>query len=151
MNQNDLAYNIFGNNDSDKLPQPSLSDIDFTIITKRLPIKFSEYKISNTPAKMTSGETVGLSLTGINFYSPWTLASGSLLRIWLEIPKYWERKSKYVAYQHTESPSFFQILGRLVKSEETGKKLCKHQVFCQIVNIEDVDLQVLKDFLEIGT
>ena len=101
---------------------PIPTPFDLKLVTKKIPMKFCEYKISNTPNKMLLTESIGISTKGMLFQSLTEFKKGSLLRIWVELPDYWSRKSKIVEYRHTEAPTFFQVLARVLSVEEILKR-----------------------------
>ncbi|WP_186649747.1 hypothetical protein [Fluviispira vulneris] len=120
---------------------------DLRLITKKIPIRFCEYKISNVPNKMLNSETVGISNKGILFLSTTEFKKQNLLRIWVEIPDYWSRKSRKVEYRHTEAPTYFQILTRVLSVEEFLKRGTKYQTLCEVLSIDPIDESVLEDYL----
>lgn len=131
-------------------PQPVSqvpTPLQLKLINKKIPIKFCEYKISNTSEKMLSTETISVSPMGVLFNSPTTFPVGALMRIWMEMPDYWPRKSRLVGYRHTDAPTFFQVLTRVVSCEETNKRNMKFQLLCQTLNMDAVDEQVLNEYL----
>ena len=151
---------ILGALDTDEQTSPSGHDselgksnstpLSLGLIAKKIPIKFSEYRISTISNKMMPSETVSISDRGILFYSQLPFPTGNLMRIWIELPEYWARKSRHVGYLHTEAPTFFQVLSRVVSNELSTKRSWRHQIFCENVNLDPIDEKVLKDFLGIG-
>lgn len=125
----------------------SITLFDLQLINKKIAIKFAEYKISNVSDKMLVSETTSISTEGILFSSPFNFRTGTLLRIWIEMPDYWARKARHVNYRHSAAPSYFQILARVISFEETGKRGNKFNLVCQNVNLEDVDKIVLNEYL----
>lgn len=130
---------------------PALSSVptplQLKLVNKRIGMKFCEFKISNTADKMHNTDTVSISSLGILFNSPVGFTSGTLVRVWIEMPDYWPRKSRFVGYRHTDAPTFFQILARVVSCEETSKRNMKFQLLCQNLNLDSVDEMVLNEFL----
>lgn len=125
------------------LPTP----FDLKLVTKKIPIKYCEYKISNEAHKMLISESIAISSKGILFLSISELKKNNLLRIWVEIPNYWSRKSKIVEYKHTESPTYFQVLSRIISTEEILKRGTKFQILCEILSIDSIDENILTDYL----
>jgi hypothetical protein len=121
------------------------------LVAKKIPIKFAEYKISTTTNKMIVSETTGISILGLQFNSSVPFSNGILMRVWVEMPDYWARKSRHVGYRHTDAPTFFQVLSRVVRCEETGKRQAKYQLLCENLNLEPADEKVLNDYLGTGS
>ena len=128
-------------------PKKVVSPADLRLVNRKIPIRFCEYRISNTPHKMLQTDTVSVSNVGLMFHSPVSHGEGSLMRVWMEMPDYWARKSRHVSYRHTSAPSFFQILSRVLSCEDVGKRIPKFQVICEIVNLDAVDEIVLCEYL----
>ncbi len=126
---------------------PIPTPFDLKLVTKKIPMKFCEYKISNTPNKMLLTESIGISTKGMLFQSLTEFKKGSLLRIWVELPDYWSRKSKIVEYRHTEAPTFFQVLARVLSVEEILKRGTRYQILCENLTIDNVDETILDEYL----
>lgn len=125
------------------LPTP----LQLKLINKKIAMKFCEFKISNTAEKMLTSETISISALGILFNSSVNFPLATLVRIWIEMPDYWPRKQRHVGYRHTDAPTYFQMLARVVSSEETNKRNMKHQILCQTLNLDPVDEAVLNEYL----
>jgi hypothetical protein len=149
-NQNEVDYSLFISDNAGRQQTPNSSEWENGLICSEIPIKFCEYKISNTAAKMISSVTMSINTNALKFLSPFSLAYGSLFRVWVELPEYWARKSKLVHYRHTESPHFFQLLARQLKCDSNYGQGYPNEILCQIVNIDETDLQVLKSYLHSG-
>ena len=132
--------------DNEVFPSESLF-----LVNKKISIKFAEYRINNKTQKMVPVETVSISEKGILFPSPVAFPEGALMRVWVELPDYWARKSQHVGYQHTEAPTHFQILGRVLQSTLVNKKTGKNHILCENINIDRLDAVVLNDFLGVVT
>lgn len=128
-------------------PVPTVTPITLKLVAKKIPIRFAEYRISTNANKMISGDTISVSNLGVLFGSGLPFPKGALMRVWMEMPDYWARKARHVGYRHTEAPSFFQILVRVVACDETGKRNAKYQILCQTVNLDPIDELVLCDYL----
>lgn len=129
------------------VPQNLPSVHELQLVSRKVPVKYCEYKISTTPKHMVTSETVAMSVAGLQFPILAPMTVGSLLRIWIEMPDYWARKSRHVGYRHTEAPTYFQVLARVTQNEEVNKRTHKYQVLCQILNLDPVDEVILKDYL----
>jgi len=125
------------------LPTP----FDLKLITKKIPLKFCEYKISNVHDKMLNTDSIAISSKGILFLSLSEFKKGTLLRVLVEIPDYWSRKSRIVEYRHTEAPTHFQVLSRVLSAEEILKRGTKFQILSEILSLDPVDENLLNDYL----
>jgi hypothetical protein len=147
-------FNAMYHEDENLQNDPVTETIDFTLhlslVAKKIPMKFTEYKISNLPSKMIQTETISISTEGLSFLSPICVPLGSLTRVWLEVPDYWSKKSRLVPFRHTEAPTYFQILCRVQQVEETGKRNQKFQLTAAIVSLDPIDEKVLRDYLGLG-
>ena len=72
------------------------------------------------------------------------------MKIHINIPDYWERKQRFVDYRRIDTPGNFRILAKVVSSEEVGKRGKKRIILARTVNMDEVDEQVLKSFLQEG-
>lgn len=117
------------------------------LVLKRIPIRFCEFKISNSSKKMLRSETKSISPRAIQFASSFPFELGILMRIWIEMPDYWARKSRHVGYRHTDAPKWFQTLGRVTSCDEMNKRGNRFQILCETVNLDIHDERVLCDYL----
>ena len=117
------------------------------LVTKKIPMKFCEFKISNCATKMLPTDTISISNQGILFNSTQPFVTGTLMRVWIEMPDYWARKARLVGYRHTEAPTYFQVLTRVIACEEACKRHTKFQLACHNVNLDPIDESVLNDYL----
>ena len=129
---------------------PNVTPLSLRLVAKKVPIRFAEFRISNQGPKMLSGESHSLSPYGIQFAAPVPFPKSALMRVWIEMPDYWARKSRHVGYRHTDAPTYFQLLARVANCEETGKRGAKYQILCQTVNLDPIDELVLNDYLGLG-
>lgn len=129
-----------------ELPLPK-----YSLINKRLSIRYCEFKISNTPSKMLKSDTQAIAPEGIQFISSIPFEPGVIVRVWIEIPDYWSRKARHVDYKHTDAPSYFQMLSRVLTCAECNKRGTKFQVLCESVNLDPADANVLREYLGLGT
>ncbi len=126
--------------------QQELTPFDLRLVTKKIKIKFSTYKISTPSKQMFSAETIAISNKGILFSSDTFYEKGTLMRVWVEIPDYWNRKAKHVDYRHTEAPTHFQMLSRVVNCEEQNFS-ARYNLLCENLNLDSIDESVLQDYL----
>lgn len=138
---------LFGNEPSST---QLVTPLSLKLVAKKIPIRFAEYRISTNAHKMISSDTISVSNLGVLFASALPFPKGALMRVWMEMPDYWARKARHVGYRHTEAPSFFQVLVRVVSCEETGKRNAKFQLLCQNMNLDPIDEIVLCDYLGIS-
>lgn len=138
-------------NDLDDAPSSkrTVTAADLRLVNKKVSIKYCEYKITNSAEKMLSTETISISNAGMMLHSSIPFSQGMLLRIWVEMPDFWARKSRHVSYRHTNAPSYFQVLGRVLGCEDLSKRTPKFQILCENVNLDPVDERVLCEFLGI--
>jgi hypothetical protein len=123
-----------------------ITPFDLRLVTKKIKIKFSAYKISTQSKNMAQSESIAISHKGVLFSADSYYEKGTLMRVWVEIPDYWSRKSKHVDYRHTEAPTHFQILSRVVNCEEQNLS-ARYHVLCENLNIDTIDESVLQDYL----
>ena len=87
----------------------------------------------------------GMEIQGTKDYP-----EGTLLKIAVSLPDYWNRKKKFVDYNRVDVPGDFKLLAKVVGSQELGKRGKKRLILVQTVNIDEVDEKVLKAFLQEG-
>jgi hypothetical protein len=91
-----------------------------------------------------------ISPHGIEFQTTTAFAPGTLLRIHLDIPDYWQRKLRFVQYRRIDQPARFPILAKVVNVEDIGRRGKKKIVTVQTVSIDETDELVLKSYLQEG-
>ncbi|MFK7873742.1 MAG: hypothetical protein AB8C84_11370 [Oligoflexales bacterium] len=120
--------------------------------SRKLTLQVQPYNLSNLEihdiTKEEKGLTTHISPFGLEFQIPNDYPKGTLLKICISIPDYWNRKRKFVDYGRIDSPKEFHILAKVVKTEEVGKRGRKKLVLAQTVNIDGIDEQVLKSWLQ---
>ncbi|WP_141730944.1 PilZ domain-containing protein [Oligoflexus tunisiensis] len=116
---------------------------------RRLSLNVARYGIN---AEMGPEEalTVHISPYGIQFRVTEEYEEGQLLKIHINMPDYWERKQRFVDYSRIDTPSNFKILAKVVSTEDVGKRGKKKIVLARTVNMDEIDEQVLKAFLQEG-
>jgi len=95
-------------------------------------------------------QSLHISPHGLEFQVPKAFEDGALLKINISLPDYWNRKRRFVDYARVDSPDTFKVLAKVVRSEDIGKRGKKKLVIAQVVNMDEVDEQVLKSFLQDG-
>lgn len=116
---------------------------------RRLSLAVARYGI-NSEVDPEEGQTVHISPFGIQFRGTEEYEEGDLLKIHINMPDYWERKQRFVDYSRIDTPSNFKILAKVVSTEEVGKRGKKKIILCRTVNMDEIDEQVLKAFLQEG-
>ncbi len=93
-------------------------------------------------------QTVFISPHGLEFQTTRDYPQGTLLKIHVALPDYWNRKQRFVDYRRIDTPDTFKLLAKVVRSEDIGKRGKKKIVIVQTVNMDEIDEQVLKAFLQ---
>lgn len=117
---------------------------------RRLMVGVAKYGISVNEDGGEEAQTVHISPYGIQLRVSADYEQGDLLKIQVAIPDYWERKRRFVDYSRIDTPDNFKILAKVVSTEEVGKRGKKKIVLARTVNMDEVDEQVLKAFLQEG-
>lgn len=116
---------------------------------KRVKVKISQYGLEAEIDK-SGNQTQFISPHGIEFKTAADYQEGELLKIQVALPDYWNRKQKFVDYGRVDSPNDFRILGKVVKSEDVGKRGKKKLITVKTLIMDAVDAEVLKTFLQEG-
>lgn len=116
---------------------------------RRLSLAVSPYGIRDDSDDPTA-TTVHISPHGMQFRCDHHYPEGTLLKIQIALPDYWSRKQRYVEYGRIDTPDSFKILAKVVSSENIGKRGKKNVVVVKTVNMDEVDEQVLKTYLQEG-
>lgn len=124
-----------------------IEKLESSLTAREIPIRFNCYKVADSFNNMTKSKTITISSAGLTFLSTKAFELGSLIRIYVELPDFWQRKSSLVQYAQTEIPTYFQILARLVKIYELGNTGTLFQFLGETVNIDGIDKQVLENYL----
>lgn len=137
---------------NDEIPlQPLDFDVDmikkYPRSNRRLTINVSPYSLLEKKEE-PEGTTTHISPYGIQFRCEEAYPEGTLLKVQLSIPDYWNRKQQFVEYRRIDQPDSCKILVRVVQSESVGRRGKKSIVTCRTVNIDEIDEQVLKAFLQ---
>lgn len=117
---------------------------------KKITVDIHEYGLKLGIEPDIKGQTQYISPYGLQFQGTKSFDEGTLLKIHVSIPDYWSRKQQFVKYQRVDTPETFRILAKVVKSEDLGKRGKKKMVTAQVVNMDEVDEQVLKSYLQDG-
>lgn len=117
---------------------------------KKLTLSVSKYGLSEDEDAEGSGQTQFISPHGLEFKTAEQFADGALVKIHVSLPNYWSRKQSFVDYGRIDTPESMKILGKVVHSEDVGKRGKKKMVTVQTLIMDNVDEQVLKSFLQDG-
>lgn len=116
---------------------------------RKVKVAISQYGLE-AEVDPSGNQTQFISPHGIEFKTANDYVEGDLLKIQVQLPDYWNRKQKFVDYGRVDTPDQFRILGKVVKSEEVGKRGKKKLITVKTLIMDDVDEQVLKTFLQEG-
>jgi hypothetical protein len=95
-------------------------------------------------------QTTFISPHGMEFQMTREVPPGTLLKIQVALPDYWNRKQRFVEYRRIDTPDTFRVLAKVVRAEDVGKRGKKKLVLVQTVNMDEIDEKVLKSFLQDG-
>ncbi len=115
---------------------------------KKIGLEVSPYALRQEGSRQEKNQSLFISPYGVEFQSQGEYSEGQLLKIEVSLPDYWSRKQKFVEYARIDSPKTFFILGKVIHTEEIGKRGRKKNVLVQTVNMDEIDEQVLKSFLQ---
>ena len=117
-----------------------------TSTERRIPLEISTYSLDQQ--ETIKAFSIHFTSQGLEFTSPADYARGTLLRINVYLPDFWQRKRKLVNYHRVEPPEHFRILAKVVKSDIQCRKSRKKLVLAQTVNMDEIDAQVLSSWLQ---
>jgi hypothetical protein len=118
--------------------------------TRKVSMKYGAYSLSADDESLEATQSVHISPHGIEFHTTMSYAPGTLLRIHLDIPDYWQRKLRFVQYRRIDQPARFPILAKVISVESIGRRGKKKSVTVQTVSIDETDELVLKNYLQEG-
>lgn len=118
--------------------------------SRKVSMRYGTYSISSDDSTLESTQSMHISPHGIEFQTTACYSPGTLLRIHLDIPDYWQRKLRFVQYRRIDQPARFPILAKVVTVEEVGRRGKKKIVTVQTVSIDETDELVLKSYLQEG-
>lgn len=116
---------------------------------RRLTVGVAKYGIIAESGE-EDAQTVHISPFGMQIRVGNEYEEGDLLKIFVNIPDYWDRKRRFVDYTRVDTPGTFKMLVKVVSTEEVGKRGKKKILLARTVNMDEVDEQVLKAFLQEG-
>lgn len=136
---------------------PTLQDLGFNEdLIKKYPRSNRKISVDVAPYGLRTesdelkGQTTHISPHGMEFQATRDYAEGTLLKIHITLPDYWTRKQRFVEYRRVDTPGTFKVLCKVVRTEDVGKRGKKKLVVVQMVNMDEIDEQVLKSFLQEG-
>lgn len=118
--------------------------------SRKVSIKYGTYSLSTDESTLEATQSLHISPHGMEFHTTMAYAPGTLLRIHLDIPDYWQRKLRFVQYRRIDQPARFPILAKVVSVEDVGRRGKKKIVTVQTVSIDETDELVLKSYLQEG-
>lgn len=138
-------------------PQASATDANFNedLIKKyprsnrKIAVDIAPYGLLGSDSDAKS-QTTHISPYGMEFQTSKEYSEGTLLKIHISLPDYWQRKQRFVEYRRIDTPATFKVLAKVVKTEDVGKRGKRKLVLVQTVNMDEIDEQVLKSFLQDG-
>ncbi len=121
---------------------------------RKLSIEYGEYNVYLSDdlgqCDFLKSHTMNISRGGMLFLAMQGYKEGTLLKIKIRIPDYWDRKAKYVKYGHVAKPCEMSVLCKVTRSESLHQKK-KHKIAVKTVNIDQIDEQVLLTYLSVAS
>lgn len=117
---------------------------------KKVSVFVKPYGLLTESSEEHKSQTTYISPHGLEFQGKVGFSEGTLLKINVSIPNFWDRKRQLVNYGRVDRPGTCKILAKVVHSEVVGKRGRKKKVTVQTVNMDEVDEAVLKTFLQEG-
>lgn len=117
---------------------------------RKIQVEVMPYGLAAEADNDHRAQTVFISPYGLEFQGTHDYPAGALLKIHVSLPDYWNRKQRFVEYRRVDTPETFKILAKVVRTEEVGKRGKKKLVIVQTVNMDEIDEQVLKSYLQDG-
>ena len=125
-----------------------MTEMDLNLVNKKIRIQAKPYGINVNEDWVVKTQTLRFDLNHLEFIANRPFSLGSLLKIYLEIPNYWDRKKNLVSYNRIDNPQGMKVLAKVVKSESLTKRGKKKMILTQNVNIDEVDQYILKTYLD---
>ena len=141
---------------AEQIPPQDLARFDEDLIKKyprsnrRIQLDVQPYALLTQANVDQKAHTVHISPHGLEFQTTRDYPQGSLLKIHVALPDYWNRKQRFVEYGRVDTPGTFKVLAKVVRSEDVGKRGKKKLVIVQTENMDEIDEQVLKSYLQEG-
>jgi len=117
---------------------------------RKIAVDVAPYGLMRDEVEGLKAQTIHISPHGMEFQGNKDFPEGTLLKIHISLPDYWVRKQRFVDYRRVDTPGTFKMLGKVVRTEDVGKRGKKKLIVVQTVNMDEVDEQVLKSYLQDG-
>ena len=117
---------------------------------RKISVDVMPYGLAGETDADNRAQTIHISPHGMEFHMTTDYPEGTLLKIHVSLPDYWNRKQRFVDYRRVDTPDKFKVLAKVVRTEEIGRRGKKKLVVVQTVNMDEVDEQVLKSYLQDG-
>jgi hypothetical protein len=117
---------------------------------RKITVEVQAYSLLTDTGNELKSQTSYISPYGMEFQISKDYTPGTLLKILVSLPDYWSRKQRLVDYNRIDTPNSFRVLAKVVRTEDIGKRGKKKIILVQTVNMDEVDEQVLKNYLQDG-
>lgn len=117
---------------------------------RKVSVEVQAYNLISEANREQKLQTLFISPYGMEFQASRDYSPGTLLKIHVSLPDYWNRKQRFVDYSRIDTPNTFKVLAKVVRTEDVGKRGKKKLIVVQTVNMDEVDEKVLKNYLEDG-
>ena len=122
---------------------------NFPKTNKKIELKVKRYEFMSEK-KGAKSQSTRIGSEAVEFRSPKDFEVGTLLKISISIPDYWDRKQQFVNYSRVDEPSELSILAKVIKSTKSGKRSRNRMVVAKTVNISEEDEKLLEEYLKNG-
>lgn len=119
---------------------------------KKVTLKIKQFNI-RTIASQKSKNTLKtqsnhISPYGMTFHSSAEYNEGDILKIYVAIPNYWQKKLHFINYTRINTPKSFPVIGRVINKSMTNQRKNKNCFSVQTLSMDDTDEKVLRGYLE---
>lgn len=115
---------------------------------RKISVEIGQYSLGNHEGQRQKALTTYISPHGMEIQGTKEYPEGTLLKIAVSLPDFWNRKKKFVDYNRVDTPEDFKVLAKVIGTQNLGKRGKKKLILVQTVNIDEVDEKVLKAFLQ---
>lgn len=122
----------------------------FPYSERKVSVEIGQYCLSSTKHgnQRLKASTTYISPHGMEIQGTKDFPKGTLLKIDVHLPDYWNRKKNFVNYNRIDTPENFKVLAKVIKTEELSRRGKKKLILVKTVNIDEVDEKVLVSFLQ---